>query len=133
MERRDISTNCAFDLRVTKEKLDSPEIARAPVDKSGLGASQRMCSEKPWIQRDAADQFGNEARVLVRYHAVLETLTTGEQERAMLCVGDFQIVIDYLARLIAHFKSNWPSGLLLPHSCTIRRVSTRRDMRPVRL
>jgi hypothetical protein len=30
----------AFDLGVAKQKLDSPKIARAPVDQSSLGSSQ---------------------------------------------------------------------------------------------
>src|SRR5258707_7851445 len=35
----------AFDLGVAKQKLDSPKIARAPVNQSSLRASERVCSK----------------------------------------------------------------------------------------
>jgi len=40
----------AFDLGVAKQKLDSPEIAGAPVNQGSLRASERMRSEKSWVQ-----------------------------------------------------------------------------------
>ena len=40
----------AFDLGVAKQKLDSPEIAGAPVNQASLRASERMRSEKSWVQ-----------------------------------------------------------------------------------
>ncbi len=39
----------AFDLGVTKQELDSPKIARTPVDQSCFRASKRTRSEEPWI------------------------------------------------------------------------------------
>src|ERR1700687_2483680 len=39
----------AFDLGMAKQKLDSPKIAGAAVNQGSLRASERMCSEKPWI------------------------------------------------------------------------------------
>ena len=40
----------AFDLGVAKQELDSPEIAGAPVNQGSLRASERMRSEKSWVQ-----------------------------------------------------------------------------------
>jgi hypothetical protein len=40
----------AFDLGVAKQKLDGPEIAGAPVNQGSLRASERMRSEKSWVQ-----------------------------------------------------------------------------------
>jgi hypothetical protein len=40
----------AFDLGVAKRKLGSPEIAGAPVNQGSLRASERMRSEKSWVQ-----------------------------------------------------------------------------------
>jgi hypothetical protein len=37
-------------LVVAKQKLDSPEIAGGPVNQGSLRASERMRSEKSWIQ-----------------------------------------------------------------------------------
>jgi hypothetical protein len=40
----------AFDLGVATQKLDSPEIAGAPVNQGSLRASERMRSETSWVQ-----------------------------------------------------------------------------------
>jgi hypothetical protein len=41
-------SDSAFDLGVAEQKLDSPEIARAPVDQRGFRASQRVRPEQSW-------------------------------------------------------------------------------------
>jgi hypothetical protein len=56
------------------------------------------------------------------------TATTGEQELAWPFSGDPQIVIDRLAGLFAQFKSDRPSGFLLPDCCAIRCVSAGSDI-----
>jgi hypothetical protein len=50
--------------------------------------------------------------------------------RSPFKVAEFmpQIVIDSLAGLFAQFKSDSPSGLLLPDSCAIRCVSAGSDI-----
>src|ERR1700731_4126696 len=55
-------------------------VAGAPVYQSSLRASEPVCSEKPWIQPNATNPFGNEARILTRCHAAFSTATTREQE-----------------------------------------------------
>jgi hypothetical protein len=45
----------AFDLGVTEQKLDSPEISRAPIDQGSFSASQRMRPKQPWVQPNAPD------------------------------------------------------------------------------
>ena len=77
----------AFDLGMAKQKLDCPEIASASVDQSSLGSSERMSSEKPRVQSNAANPFRNKARVLSRCHAALRTTATCEQELAGPFVG----------------------------------------------
>ena len=47
----------AFDLGVAKQKLDSPKIARAPVNQSSLRASERVCS-KSLGQSSNPDEIG---------------------------------------------------------------------------
>src|SRR5450432_723278 len=87
-----------------------------------------MRPKQPWVQPNAADPLGSEARILARRHTAFDTTTTTEQELARSFVGDFQIVVDCLAGLFAQFKSDWPSCFLLSDRCAIRRVSARSDI-----
>lgn len=64
---------------------------------------------------------------MARCHIAIVTATTGEQELAWPFSGDPQIVIDRLAGLFAQFKSDRPSGFLLPDRCAIRCVSAGSD------
>jgi hypothetical protein len=61
----------AFDFGVAKQKLDSPEITCAPVDQGSFCASEGVRPEQPWVESNAADPLGNEARILPRCHAGL--------------------------------------------------------------
>jgi hypothetical protein len=103
-----------FDLGMAEQKLDSPRITGAPVDQSSLRASERVCSEKPWIQPNAANPLRNEARVLPRCHAAFGTTTTCEQERAGPFVGGLQIIIDGFAGLFAQFPHQLRAPNLMP-------------------
>jgi hypothetical protein len=94
-------SNRAFDLGVAEQKLDSPQITGAPVDQSSLRASERVCSENPWIQPNAANPLRDEARILMCCHAAFGTMTTCEQELAGPFVGGLQIIIDRMAGLFA--------------------------------
>ena len=82
---------------MAKQKLDSPEIASAPVDQGRFSASQRVRPKQPWVQPDAPDPPGNEARKLACGHAGFGTTTTSEQELAGPFVVRLQIIIDGLA------------------------------------
>jgi hypothetical protein len=104
------SSDRAFDLGVAKQKLDSPKIAGAPVDQGSLRASERMRSEKSWVQTNAANPLGNEASIWSHCHAAFGTTTTCEQELPEPFVGSLQIIIDRLAGLFGQFKSDWSSG-----------------------
>ena len=44
--------NCAFDLRMTQQQLDSPQIARFAIDQSWLGAPKRMRAKQRGIKPD---------------------------------------------------------------------------------
>src|SRR6267154_5820752 len=72
----------AFDLGVPEQKLDSPEVARPPIDQRRLCASQRVCPEQPRVQPDAPDPLGDEAGILAGCHIAVRTATAGEQELA---------------------------------------------------
>jgi hypothetical protein len=77
-----------FDAEISdSQKLDSPEIARAPVDQRGFRASQLVRPEQSWVQSNTADPLGNEARILARCHVSFGTTTTREQELAGPLVG----------------------------------------------
>ena len=39
----------AFDLGMSEQKLDGPEIASPPVDQGSFCPSQRMRPEQPWV------------------------------------------------------------------------------------
>src|SRR5450631_4092362 len=87
-----------------------------------------MRPEQPWIQSDAADPIGNEPRILARCPIAVGTATAREQELAGPLVGGLKIIIDGLAGLFAQFKSNGPSGFLLPDRCAIRGVAAGSDI-----
>src|SRR5229473_8404047 len=108
--------------RPSEQKLNGPEIACAPIDQSGLCASQRMRPKQPRVQADASDPLRYEARILAGRHAGVHAATPFEQELAGPLVGGLQIVIDGLAGLFAQFKSDGPPGFLLSDGCAIRRV-----------
>jgi hypothetical protein len=80
----------AFDLGVPEQKLDSPEIARAPVDQRGFRASQRVRPEQSWVQSNTADPLGNEARILARCHASFGTTTTVNKNSPRLLLAAFK-------------------------------------------
>jgi hypothetical protein len=52
-------TDSALDLCMSEQKLDSPEIAGAPVDQRSLRASQRVRPKQSRVQSNAADPFGD--------------------------------------------------------------------------
>src|SRR4051794_30422988 len=53
----------AFDLGVSEQKLDGPEVASPPVDQGSFCASQGMRPEQPWVQSNAADPLGEGAHI----------------------------------------------------------------------
>src|SRR5437762_6987502 len=93
-----------------------------------------MSPKQPRVQPDAADPLRYEARILAGRHAGVRTATTREQELAGGLVGSLEIIIDGLTALIAQFKSDGPSGLLLSDGCAIRGVARcshrQRHLRP---
>src|SRR5436190_12355862 len=81
-------SNRAFNLGVPEQKLDSPEIARPPIDQGSFCASQRMRPKQPRVQSNAADPLRYEARILAGCNAAVGTTTTREQELARPFVGE---------------------------------------------
>jgi hypothetical protein len=118
----------AFDLGMPEQELDGPEIARPPVDQGRFCASQRVGSEQPRVEPDAANPVRDEACILAGGHAVSGTATTRKQELAGPFVGGLQIIIDGLAGLFTQFKSDGPPGFLLPNRRSIRRVPAGGDI-----
>ena len=68
----------AFDLGMSEQKLDGPEIASAPIDQRSFCASQRMGAEESRVQPDAADPLRHETCILAGGHAGVRTATTRE-------------------------------------------------------
>src|ERR1700755_218114 len=67
----DLDTEIAYgalDFRVAEQALDGPKISRAPLDQSSLRPSQRMRPERPRIEPDATNPFGDQACVLACRH-----------------------------------------------------------------
>jgi len=61
----------ALDLRVAKQELYGPKISCAPLDQGYLRPSQRMRTEQPRIEPNAANPFSDQARVLACRHAAV--------------------------------------------------------------
>jgi hypothetical protein len=118
----------AFDLGVAKQKLDGPKITSATVDQGCLRASERMRSKQPRVQPDASDPLRDETGILAGCHTALRAATAGEQELAGPFAGSLEIIINRLPGLFAQFKSDRPSGLLLPDRGAICCVSARSDI-----
>ena len=70
----------ASNLCMPEQQLDSPEISRAPINQGSFGSSQRMRPKWPWIESDATNPLGNEARILTSCYAVFGAATACEQE-----------------------------------------------------
>src|ERR1700730_2412854 len=87
-----------------------------------------MRPEQPRVQSNAPNPLANEPRILARCHVAVGTATAREQELTGPFVGCLEIVIDRLAGLLAQFKSDWPPGLLLQQSRSIRRVPADGDI-----
>src|SRR3984957_10674400 len=68
----------AFDLGAPEQELDSPQVARPPIDQGSFCASQQMRPEQPWVQSNAADPLRYKARILARCHVAVGTTTARE-------------------------------------------------------
>ena len=78
----------AFDLGMSEQELDGPEITRPSIDQGGFCAAQGMRPEQPWFQSHAADPLGDESGILAGCHTAVWTATIGEQELAGPFAGD---------------------------------------------
>jgi hypothetical protein len=65
---------------------------------------------------------------LARCHVAVGTTSARKQELTGPFVRHLWIAIDRLAGLLAQFKSDGPSGFLLPDCCAIRRISACGDI-----
>jgi hypothetical protein len=74
--------DCAFDLRMTKQKQDSPQVTRAPLDEGSFGAAQGMRPKQSGVQSDAADPLGDEPCILASCQATGRAAMAGEQKLA---------------------------------------------------
>jgi hypothetical protein len=77
----------AFDLGMSKQKLNGPGISGPPVDQGSLCASQRMGPKQPRVQSSAPDPLRNKVCILAGRHIGLGTTTTREQELAGSFIG----------------------------------------------
>ena len=71
----------AFDLGMPEQELDSPQVARSPVDQ-GSFAAQGMRPELPRVESDAANPLGDEAGILAGCYAAVGSAMAGEQKLA---------------------------------------------------
>jgi hypothetical protein len=77
----------AFDLSMPEQELDSPQVARPPIDQGSFCASQRMRTKQPRVQPYASDPLRYEPRILARCHIAVWTTTAREQEFSGPFVG----------------------------------------------
>ena len=77
----------AFDLGMPQQELDSPEIARPPVDQRRFCPSQRVGPEQSRVQSNAADPLGDEAGILAGCHTAARSAMAGKQELARPFAG----------------------------------------------
>ena len=74
--------DCAFNLGMPEQELDSPQVTRPPIDQGSFCAAQRMRPKQPRVESDAADPLGDEAGILAGCHAAVRPAMAGEQELA---------------------------------------------------
>jgi hypothetical protein len=117
-----------FQPRVPKQKLDSTKVASAAVDQGRLRAAKRVRAEYVRVESNARDPFRDKPRILACRHGFAGQPTAGEQKLAGLLPGRFEVVINRLAGLLRHFKSNRKPGLCLAHRRTGERVAVRRNV-----
>ena len=72
----------AFDFGMTEQELNSPQVARPPIDQGSFRAAQGMRPKQPRVESDATDPLGDEAGILAGCHATGRAAIAGEQELA---------------------------------------------------
>src|SRR5262249_41831262 len=120
--------NGALDLRVPEQELHGSQVAGAPVDQRRLCPPQRMRSEQPRIEPDAADPLGYKARVLAGRHATATVSAAREQKLAGLLAGRSQVVFDRLPGLLGQLEFDRPARLPLPDGRAFGRVTCGRHV-----
>jgi hypothetical protein len=78
----------AFDLGVSEQNLHRSQIACASIDQRGLGSSKRMGTKAIWVEPDAGDPTGDEARVLPGRHTPCHAPLAFKQKFARFLAGD---------------------------------------------
>jgi hypothetical protein len=68
----------AFDLVVTEQELNGPEIAGASVDQSCLGSPKRVGAEQARVEPDAGEPAGDEPCILARRYALADAASARE-------------------------------------------------------
>ena len=107
----------AFQLRVSEEKLNRPQVLGAAVDQRGLRAPQRMGAEVGWIQFDETHPSVDDPCVLARRDVFGRTNPAGEQKTiaGKIPLGDPRL--QRIACLLGQLEANGSPGLPLQHGC----------------
>jgi hypothetical protein len=82
-------------------------------------------AEKVRVEANGCNPVGDEPSILPSGHAAVVITTAAEQKFARFLANGFDVIVDCLPRLLRQFKSDWPTGLLLPHGGSIDRISAR--------
>ena len=118
----------ALDLGVAQERLNNTQIAGAAIDDGRLGSTRRMRPEEAWVQPNASNPLGDQSSILPRRQVSPVVPAAGKELFPGFLVGDLKVLIDCLAGLLRHLKSNGPARLLLPNCRAIDRMAVRRNV-----
>ncbi len=69
-------SDCAFDLGMPKQELDSSQISHSPVDEHRFRPPQRVCAELRRVETDAGYPLQHQSRILPRYSPPLSPRPT---------------------------------------------------------
>ena len=74
-----------------------------------------MRAEKVRVEADCCNPDRDEPSILPGRHAAVAITAATEQKFAGFLARGFDVVVERLTRLFRQLKSDWPSGLPLPH------------------
>jgi hypothetical protein len=111
-------SDSALDLGMAEQKLDSSQIAGAPVNERRLCPAQRMGPVNMQVQPDAREPVRKQPRVLTGRHGVSRP-PTGEQKVARLLTFLSDVVVEGLASLLRQLEPDGTPCLSLAHGGSI--------------
>ena len=98
--------DCAFYLRMAKQKLHRSKVARLAVDQSRLRAAQRVGTEQTRIKAHHGNPDRNKPRILPRGQAPFIAAPAAKEKAPGQPFRQTKILIDRLTGLFGEFETN---------------------------